>query len=682
MKIFIKLAAGTLPLLFFIQNQLHSQEPAPTTDTLETVTVTAQRQSTAAFDSPAALSVLTQKQLETNESRSMAEALAGVPGVWMQKTNHGGGSPFVRGLTGNQTLLLLDGIRLNNTTYRYGPNQYFNTIDVLSVRQVEVLRGAGAVLYGSDAIGGTVQVLTKDARFSKEKTTVGGSVLGRWLSHDMEWGGRAELEVSGKNVALHGGFSYRDFGDLQAGGGLGVQAPSAYLERAGDFKMKAKLGKQSLLSLAWNGVFQSDVGRYDQVAQRGYKLWQLDPQNRQMAYARLESGMQQPFFDQIKVTAGYQNSLEGRQSQKTDSDLLTRERDEVNTLFFITEAHSVFSETWTAVSGAEVYIDEVRSTKTVENTTGGSRQESRGLYPDGATSSNLAVFTSHVFDWEKWQLNAGARFNFFDLKIEDEVFGNTSLQPTTLVGNASTIFKINPRNALTASVNTGFRAPNVNDLSSFGSFDFGVEVPSPGLSPERSLTFEMGYKMNGDRFFGNFSVYRTQLFDLIGRVPGTFNGSPVYEGDDVYQKANVDEAFVQGFEVDGQFDFFKKLSLVGHLVYTFGEDRSKNEPLRRIPPLNGRLALNFNPQKRLGASLEFLFAGKQDRLSGGDISDHRIAEGGTPGWSVFNLNLGYNGKRIQVNGGLQNIFNEAYRLHGSGVDGSGRHFWLAVKYRI
>jgi iron complex outermembrane receptor protein/hemoglobin/transferrin/lactoferrin receptor protein len=113
------------------------------------------------FDTPEAVSVLTQKQLLQNAPRSTPEALMGLPGVWVQKTNHGGGSPFIRGLTGQQTLILIDGIRLNNATFRSGPNQYFNTIDPQSIAQIEVLRGSGSVQYGSDALGGVVHVLTK-----------------------------------------------------------------------------------------------------------------------------------------------------------------------------------------------------------------------------------------------------------------------------------------------------------------------------------------------------------------------------------------------------------------------------------------------------------------------------------------------------------------------------------------
>jgi len=146
------------------------------------------------YSQSASISVLKESEITDNVSRSMAEATMNVSGVWMQKTNHGGGSPFVRGLTGNYVLLLVDGIRMNNSTFRYGPNQYFNTISPFSVKTMEVLRGAGSTLYGSDAIGGTININTLDPLFDSEKK-IGGSIGGQMMSHDMEYTGNVELNI-------------------------------------------------------------------------------------------------------------------------------------------------------------------------------------------------------------------------------------------------------------------------------------------------------------------------------------------------------------------------------------------------------------------------------------------------------------------------------------------------------
>ena len=136
---------------------------------LTVVTVTSTRKSTTNLLVPYSVSVVEKTQIDALGFRTSPEALTGTTGVFIQKTNHGGGSPFIRGLTGNQNLLMMDGIRLNNSTSRYGPNQYLNTIDPWTIQKIEVARGTGSEQYGSDALGGVVQVFTQSPSFVKNK---------------------------------------------------------------------------------------------------------------------------------------------------------------------------------------------------------------------------------------------------------------------------------------------------------------------------------------------------------------------------------------------------------------------------------------------------------------------------------------------------------------------------------
>ncbi|NJN34094.1 MAG: Plug domain-containing protein [Saprospiraceae bacterium] len=160
-------ALFSLVLIPMLKGQ-NSEKNTQSDSTLQELVVTAQRSASDAFITPEAITVLQNGFLGRTLPRSTPEALQGTAGVFVQKTNHGGGSPFVRGLTGNQTLILIDGVRLNNATFRFGPNQYLNTIDPLSIERVEVLRGSGGVAYGSDAMGGTIQIFNKNPVFSEE----------------------------------------------------------------------------------------------------------------------------------------------------------------------------------------------------------------------------------------------------------------------------------------------------------------------------------------------------------------------------------------------------------------------------------------------------------------------------------------------------------------------------------
>jgi len=163
-----------------------------------------------------------------------------------------------------------------------------------------------------------------------------------------------------------------------------------------------------------------------------------------------------------------------------------------------------------------------------------------------------------------------------------------------------------------------------------------------------------------------------KLNQLITRVK--VEGEEI-DGYPVHKKENVDEAFITGGEAALRWQAFQNIEISGSLSYTYGQSITKDEPLRRIPPFNGKLAAIYTPKKWF-VSGEILFAGKQDRLSGGDIDDNRISDGGTPGWKVVNLFAGYNLSFLELKLGLENLVNEDYRTHGSGINGVGRSAWF------
>ncbi len=398
--------------------------------TTEAIVVTAQRYESRPFDVPVAVSTVERIELSRKSLRSTPEALMGVNGVWMQKTNHGGGSPFIRGLTGNQVLIMIDGIRLNNATFRYGPNQYLNTIAPNAIERAEVIRGAGSVLYGSDALGGVINILTKKPRFSNEGMNISGNVGLRFMNRDMDRSIRAEIQANAPKWSVYGGFDIRRFGDIVAGGDLGTQTPSGYDEISGDFKGLFLLSSTHLLTVAYQQVHQEDVPRFDQVAQRGYARYSFDPQIRQFGYLRSQSFFDNNWFQQVQLTLSYHRSLEERIKQKQDQTVVRNEGDEVDTWGATIEIHSDLSSIWKAISGLEWYHDMVGSWARDTETTTGEETQRRGLYPDGSSANSLALYSSHSLKFDRWLLNLGIRFNAFHVSAKDELFGELNVNPT------------------------------------------------------------------------------------------------------------------------------------------------------------------------------------------------------------------------------------------------------------
>jgi hemoglobin/transferrin/lactoferrin receptor protein len=672
-------AVGFIPVLLLVCTirTIQAQSVVDTSHALLELVVTAQRSPQSRFNTPEAIELIHAKNIRSRSFRTTPEALAAVPGVFVQKTNHGGGSPFVRGLTGNQTLLLIDGIRLSNATFRYGPNQYFNTIDLFSIEKIEVLRGSGSVQYGSDALGGAIQAFSRNVDFS-DKPVFGGTVLLGGATHGMEQSARLELQHSTSKTAFGGGLSFRNFGDLVGGDTTGRQKPTGYKELDFDLKGKIALSGKTTLTLSHQNVRQMDVPVFHKVQLENFALNQFSPQHRVLNYARLEHLLDRGVWKSLSLTASLHQTEEGRESRKNGSSILRYENDRVRSLGAIAQITHRFDKRWSANSGIEVYHDLVNSTRldTDENT--GIATSKRGLYPEGSTMASIAVFSLHELDWQRWHFTAGARWNTFVIKVQDEAIGTASLKPSAWVGNAAVMRKLGSHTNLFASINSGFRAPNIDDLGTLGIVDFRFEIPNYGLKPESSTQYQLGYKLQTSRFQGELYVYRNALRNLITRIK---QDTQMMQGYSLYQKENAGQAHIQGVETAWNFVIASKWAAHGTLTYTYGQNTTANEPLRRIPPVFGRLALDYKDTE-WSMSAEFLAAGKQARLAKGDTEDNRIPTGGTPGWTVLNLHAGYAWHGLSFRASALNLFNTDYRTHGSGVNGYGRSVFASIMLRF
>ena len=645
--------------------------------TLAEVVITANRYGSLQIKTPEAIRAINNKSIQKFQLRTAPEALLLTPGVFVQKTNHGGGSAFLRGLTGNQTLLLLDGIRLSNATMRYGPNQYFNTIDVFCIEKIEVLRGSGSVQYGSDAIGGTIQAFSHKM-VTAEKPTWGSTLLTRIATQGMEQSLHGRVNYSNKRIAFKAGVTWRNFGDLVGGDTTGRLTPTGYRELDFDLKGKIFISPSADLTMAYQSVHQSDVPVFHKVALENYAVNKIDPQKRELAYVRLNQKLNAGILKSAVFTASFQHNEEGRELLKNGSSILRTENDKVRSFAFSAEAFASNRNGWSANTGLEVYNDLVGSSRTDRDLSTDVAVLKRGLYPDGATMTSIAGFSMHTFDRQNWNITAGARFNTFINKVKDEAVGMTKLTPTALVGNLAILRKLNKTSNLFVSMNTGFRAPNIDDLGTLGIVDFRYETPNFDLKPEHSFQYQIGYKYQDSKFRGEIYLYRNELYNLI--VRNRMVGDSI-EGYPVYQKENVERAYIQGAETAWDLELNKSWMVSGSMTYTYGQNITRNEPVRRIPPLFGRLAVEYK-LKGWWINLEWQTAGKQDRLAAEDNEDNRIPSGGTPGWNIFNVNTSYEVRFIKIDLSLLNFFNQDYRFHGSGVNGYGRSAFLSVIVNI
>lgn len=667
---------------------------------LHEIIVTASRTKQQENKIPYALNIIHRKELNQFSPRTTPEALIGITGVFVQKTNHGGGSAFVRGLTGNQTLMLVDGIRLNNSTFRYGPNQYLNTIDPFTIERIEVAKGTGSVQYGTDALGGVIQVFTKEPEFISVSSAVrvkepltgmnvetptaalmprrrlSSNVIAKFMTGNMEQTARTEFNYSSSSVAATGGFTISNFGHVIGGDTTGKQSPSGYKEIAYNAKLKFKLKSNIELMATHQFLRQQTVPVYHKVRLENFLLNEMNPQQRMLNYVKLKISNKSKWVQSVELIASHQQTIEGRNTQKNGSNLLRKERDEVNTLGFTLDVFSSINKNWTANSGIELYHDKVNSTREDINLTTSAIAAKRGLYPNKSTYGNYSLFTLHQFQFNQFEVNAGIRFNTFSIHITDTSLGKVKVNPSALVVNLALLYTIQKKHQLFFSFNNSYRAPNIDDMGTLGIVDFRYEVPAYNLQPEQSLNYELGYKYRSRKVNIKTNIFYMELQNLITRVR---DGNEQINGYNVYIKENTDKAFIKGAEAEADILLQKNVKLQTGFTYLYGQNKTRNEPLRRIPPMNGRVRTTYTIQKFFTAA-ETLFASKQNRLAQGDKEDNRIPISGTPSFTVMNLYAGYQLEQLQIQTGVQNIFNKDYRTHGSGINGYGRSAWIHIQF--
>ena len=603
--------------------------------------------------------------------------LSNIPGVFIQKTNLGGGSAFVRGLTGNQTLLIIDGIRFNNSTFRYGPNQYLNNIDPSIISKVELLKGSGSVQYGSDALTGVVNFFTLQPEFTAQKT-FGGQLSARVATQGMELSEQLKMTYSSENTGIVFVGANKQFGDMVRGGGLGLQRPTGYNEWDYFGKIRQQLSKAWVLEGLIQTTQQSQVPVFHKIQLENFKINEMDLQKYQRGYLKAIGQYENPIFKKIEFSVSQQTSIEQRKLQKNASATLRAERDEVETMGILADVQSQFSSTWSAHSGIDYFNDRINSTREDINLTNNSIKALRGLYPNNAGYQYQSVYSIHHFDLDAWQVETGLRFHQNLASLPDTTLGLTQVKSSALVYSLGVARAIAQGISLYANTSSGFRAPNMDDLGSLGIVDFRYELPAFDLKPEYSQNYELGIKISKAKFFQELTLFQTELENLITRI----KTSQFVQSYPVYEKRNVDKAFLRGGEWSGRYELSNSVSAKANISYVYGQSVTLNEPMRRIPPLHGGFSLSY-ARKNLFLNSELLFAAAQDRLSAGDKADNRMNPLGTPGWAIINVQANYLfNSHFSISIQAQNIGDVDYRMHGSGINGVGRSLWGQIHLKF
>ena len=679
-------------------------------DFLDPLVITATRSSTALGDVPYSGTYFSSEDFLENTVRTLPDALRYTPGVLVQKTAHGHGSPFIRGFTGRQNLLLIDGIRFNNSTFRGGPVQYWNTIDPYSLDHFELIRSQGSVLYGSDAVGGTLNAFTKSSGFEDEadgKLFSHGSAYYEYRSNGRgSHIGRLETQTGiGGKFGLHLGISAKEFGDIEDSA-VGLMRGTGYPEQAYDARFDWAISPQTTLTVVHQDLEQDAVSRWhstisnpgwthgNHVTTPGTFLGRDIEQDRSLSYIRLahvDDSASAP-VRRITATLSYQESSERELQTRTLVDRRLQFY-EVDTLGFDLEMESPVAD-GSLVYGLDYYRDSVDSTASRDTGAGFAFQQSNRPVGDDSTYELFGAYAQYIRPiGESFEITAGLRYTNAKADIgklfdpDPAVLADVSAEDSwnDLSASLRATYKIDEQKMLYGGISQAFRSPNLTDLS--GNLTSGSGVAAAGslnVEPEEFITTELGYRQENEASGFTLAVFYTDISDLITDIrvatvpPSSITG-------------NSSDGHIYGVEFEGFWKFAPQWTLSGFASWQESQierlatvgGATVQEPLSRVMPLNGSIALRWDhPSAPFWVEGRVLASATADRLAASDLADpQRFPTNGTPSYAVASIHAGYNPtENLQLTLGLENLLDDDYRNHGSGQNEPGFGAVCGVKY--
>ena len=625
------------------------------------------------------IAVVSSKEIEKLSPQTSADLLASVPGIKVQKSQFGGGSPVLRGMESNRVLLVVDGVRMNNAIYRKGHLQNSITVAPNLLDRTEVVFGPSSVIYGSDALGGVIHYYTKTPKLSEKENEIKGNTFLRYSSANNEVTNVVSAELRFKKWASFTSIAHSNFGDLKMGenrshgfenwgkvpfysnntntfyndtpvvnSNQSLQRNTGYSQTDVLQKFYVPFSKNTDFKLNIQYSTSSNIPRFDKLMElkKGslkFAEWYYGPQERLLISPQLIINPKKKWMDNGTITLAYQKIKESRIQRKFGS-LDRSYREEKVDVFSLNGDFTVpLAENRNLGYGIEIAYNDVASNShgktlrvngnSIVGFDGDFVVQSR--YPDGGSSYlSSAFYVDYRQDINsKSTLNTGIRGTNTVLKAKwlDETFidipqNDIQLDNQSLTATIGYVYKPNKTWQLNTVLSSGFRSPNIDDVGKIREKNGKVTIPNIRLKPEHAYNAEIGAQkyFNNRKFRVGANVYYTLLNNYIYRENFELNGSSTieYDGEEGTIVANVNKgtAYVTGATVSYQGKLHKNWNTSGFITYTYGKAYDTNEPLSSIPPLFGRFDLSYVNKKFEGGA-NLVFNAKKD------ISDYNITEG-------------------------------------------------------
>ncbi len=689
--------------------------------------------------------VITSSELKRNNAQTTADALTMSGQVFVQKSQQGGGSPILRGFEASRVLLVVDGVRMNNIQYRAGHLQNIISVDNNILDRIEVLFGPSSTVYGSDALGGVVHMRTKNPILSgEEKFLSKGNAMFRYGTVNNELTGHVDLNFGTKRFASLTSATFSRFGDLRQGSytnmntanqwnrnfyqsrtnvfdSLGnvtgqkdtaianpnnaIQVGTGYWQY--DLLQKFLIKQNENISHTVNVQFSntSNIPRYDRLAVTNSSTilrdaeWYYGPQTRLLAVYDFNWKNAGP-FDMVSIGVNYQRIIESRNNRTFNSRWRTERTERMHIAGFHADFKKVIGK-HDIYLGAEGQFNDLKSAALQRDVNLDTTRAASTRYPDGKNKMNyVAAYVTHTWNISsKLVLSSGLRYNFVNLKstltdtsqdffpLPYNVISNIH---NAVSGNVGLVAKPGMGFRVAALFNTGFRAPNVDDMSKiFESVPGSVVVPNSKLKPEYTLNGELTMeKTFGQNYRISATGFGTYFLNAITADVTTFNGEDSITFDGVLSRVttlvNKNRAVVAGISLQAEADVTDWMSVYASFNYTYGRILTNTTPypLDHIAPIFGRAGFRAK-YKWIRGEFFSIFSGKkkvEDYNMLGEDNFNQATANGMPGWFTLNARIGFQPiKYFGFDIGCDNLMDIRYRHFASGTSAAGRNFFVTAR---
>ncbi len=516
------------------------------------------------------VNLISERRLFERTTTVLAQAAQEETGLQLQRTSPTIGGIFVRGLTGAKVAVFVDGIRFSTAAMRGGINTFFNLNDASNLRGIEVLRGPNSAQFGSDSIGGGIQLISHVPLYSSKQFEFHGHVNSGFNSADLSYGGNTLMTFGRQDLAVLINLNARRANTIRPGAGLDTHSAltrflglpanifghrmtdTAFTQYGGLFRMSAKLTPVDQLSVHYQRSQQDGGKRYDQtLGGDGNLIADLRNLMLDLTYLRYER-FRAGWFDTLALSYSFNSQREERVNQGGNGDPaggITHQYERTTVNGLQAQATKFWGPGNSLAIGGEFYDEHLRSPAFTVNPLNAVVSLTRPRVPDRATYRSGGVYAQGLVEAipARLRLTGALRYGaaaYRSQAANSPVAGgfplwpDDSLKAHSVTPRFGAVFSMKPGLNLSAQVSRGFRAPHITDLGTVGLTGNGFEAAAADLSgkgatigstadrsavstglsvrqllPETSWTYE-----------GGVHLYRGPVgFDLVGFVNNIYD---------------------------------------------------------------------------------------------------------------------------------------------------------------